>query len=138
MKRAYLRMKFYNFLVYHKTLSKKIVENTLSNIQHKHITKTTRRSVGHHRREILEAFDHLRDDKSIIKVNFNHGPGVFPARGKPETHYKITEDGLKDLIANGNISGPKFWKVLAGTVLNNDYVPTLCKLHEYRYHIGLE
>ena len=79
----------------------------------------------------MEAFDHLRDEKSIIKVNFNYGPGVFPARGKPETHYKITEDGLKDLIANGNISGPKFWKVLAGYSSNNDDVLTLCKLHEF-------
>lgn len=128
MRWPYLRYEILEHFAYHKTLSKSKVE-ALS--QHEHTTKTTDRSVRHHRREILEAFEHLRYEESIIKVDFKSGPGVFPARGRPETHYKITENGLKDLIANGNISRSQFWKVLVGYSSNNDDVLTLDKLHEF-------
>jgi hypothetical protein len=129
MRWPYLRYEILEHFVYHKTLSKSMVEKALK--QHKHTTKTTNHFVRHHRKEIFEAFEHLRCEGSIIKVDFRSGPGKFPARGRPETHYKITENGLKDLIANGNISGSQFWKVLLGYCSNNDDILTLDELHEF-------
>jgi hypothetical protein len=112
--------------------------------QHKHITKTNR-SVRHHRPDILDGFEFLRTEGSIVKLNTDPGQGKVYKRGRPQEYYAITEYGLKKLIADKRISKTQFWQVISRYCSNIDSVLTLDKIEElllifmnhyvkYRYH----
>ena len=112
--------------------------------KHKHITKTNR-SVRHHRPDILDGFEFLRTEGSIVKLNTDPGQGKVYKKGRPQKYYAITEYGLKKLIADKRISNIQFWKALRGYCSNNETILTLDRLEEfllifmnhyvkYRYH----
>ncbi|MGH9984373.1 MAG: hypothetical protein ACRD8W_10510 [Nitrososphaeraceae archaeon] len=124
----YLRFEILEHFAYNERLSKAMVERTFG--QHIHITKTNR-SVKHHRPEILKAFEFLKKGKLIIELNTDPGLGRVYSRGRPQKYYKITEHGLKKLIADRRISNTQFWKVLLGYCSNIDTVLTPDKIKEF-------
>jgi hypothetical protein len=87
--------------------------------------------VKHHRPEILEAFEFLKNEGSIIELNIDPGQGKVHGKGRPQQYYKITEYGLKKLIADHRISNFQFWKVLRDYCSNNETILTPDKLEEF-------
>jgi hypothetical protein len=124
----YLRFEILEHFAYYEKLSKAIVEKAFE--QHNHITKTNR-SVKHHRPEILEAFEFLNEEGSIIELNIDPGQGKVHSKGRPQRYYKITEYGLKKLIADHRVSNIQFWNILRGYCVNNATILTLEKLEQF-------
>ncbi|MGB7661921.1 MAG: hypothetical protein WBL67_04215 [Nitrososphaeraceae archaeon] len=138
----YLRFEILKYLVCNGRSSKIMVEKAFG--QHKHITKTNR-SVKHHRPDILDGFEFLRTEGSIVKLNTDPGKGKVYGRGRPQKYYAITEYGLKKLIADKRISKTQFWQVISHYCSNTDSVLTIDKIEgllltfmnhyvKYRYH----
>ena len=73
----------------------------------------------------------FKDEGSIIESNTNPGQGKVYGKGRPQKYHKITEYGLKKLIADHRISNTQFWKVLFGYCSNNETIITLDKLEEF-------
>ena len=124
----YLRFEILEYLAYNGRSSKAMVEKAFS--QHKHITKTNR-VVRHHRPEISGNFGLLRAEGSIVELDTDPGQGKVYGRGRPQKYHKITEYGLKKLIADKRISNTHFWKVLFGYCSNNETILALDKLEEF-------
>ena len=124
----YLRFEILEHFASNSRSSKAMVEEAFK--KHKHLTRTNR-TVKHHRPEILEAFEFLKNEGSIIELNINPGQGKVHGRGRPQRYYKITEYGLKKLIADHRISNIQFWKVLRGYCSNSETIITLDKLEEF-------
>src|SRR5918996_101596 len=124
----YLRFEILEHFAYNEKLSVAMVEKTFK--QHKHTTRTNR-SVEHHRPEISEAFEFLKEARLIIELKDKFpGPGRVLGRGRPHKYYRITEDGLRIFIADPRISKTQFWKGLYGYCLNSDIGLTIDKLEE--------
>jgi hypothetical protein len=124
----YLRTEVLEHFADHKLLSKSEVEREFS--QHIHTTNTNR-SVRHHRPEILEAFKYLENEKLIVNEGYaNPGPGIPLGIGRPKARYRITEEGLKELIADKSISESQFWKILVSYSLNHSIL-TLDELDKF-------
>ena len=133
IKMTKLRLEILGCLAYNGRLSKSMIERILE--KHMHITKTNQ-LVKHHRPEILDAFEFLRCNGLIIKINTDPGPGLVYKRGRPKTYYKITDAGLKLLI----IEDPhplKLWKSLLGYCHHNDNKISISAINEiYRLFLN--
>jgi hypothetical protein len=128
LRRAYLRTEILEHFGYHKFLSKSEVEREFKQRTH---TTNTNRSVRHHRPEILDVFKYLEHEKLIVNAGYaNPGSGIPLGIGRPKVRYKITEEGLKKLIAYKSISESQFWKILIGYSLNHS-VLTLDELDKF-------
>jgi len=130
-----LRSEVLGCLAYNGKLSKSMIERILE--KHMHITKTNR-PVKHHHKEILAAFEFLKCNELISKINANPGPGLVFKRGRPKIYYKITNEGLKLLI----LEDPhplKFWKAILGYCHYNDdeislsVISEICQLFLNKY-----
>ena len=128
MMKDYLRFEILEHFAANNRLSKAMVEEAFK--QHKHLTRTNR-YVSHHKPEILKDFELLTIEGSIVEVGTDPGQGKTYGRGRPQRYYKITEYGLKKLIADHRISKTQFWKVLRGYCSNNGTILTLDKLEEF-------
>ena len=128
MMNDYLRFEILEHFASNSRSSRAMVEEAFK--KHKHLTRTNR-TVKHHRPEILEAFEFLKNERSIIELNINPGQGKVHGRGRPQRYYKITEYGLKKLIADHRISNIQFWKVLRGYCSNSETIIPLDKLEEF-------
>jgi hypothetical protein len=129
-----LRSEVLGCLVYNGKSSKSMIERIL--VKHVHITKTNR-PVKHHRKEILAAFEFLRCNGLINKIDSNPGPGLVH-RGRPKIYYKITNEGLKLLIME-DPHPLKFWKAVLGFCHHNDkkinlgIINEICQLFLNKY-----
>ncbi|MGH9995131.1 MAG: hypothetical protein ACRD4J_07840 [Nitrososphaeraceae archaeon] len=81
---------------------------------------------------ILESFNYLLISTIfIVEAGTDPGKGKVYGRGKPQKYYKVTEYGLKRLIADNRISKTQFWEVLRGYCSNNETILPLDKLEEF-------
>lgn len=124
----YLRLEIIEYFTSKSKLSKTMVEKDFK--RHKHL-RGTNRYVSHHRPEISKDIDLLATEGVIAAAGTDPGQGKVHSRGRPQKYYKITEYGLKRLIADPRISKTQFWKVLHDYCSNPDIDITLDKLEEF-------
>jgi hypothetical protein len=92
------------------------------------------------RKEILHAFNKLEDEKCILKLGPDPGPGKVFQRGRPKMYYKITPLAFQMLLdLNEFSSAEDFWNALISLCMFNQInyrqVDSYYRTFEYS-HLG--